>query len=82
MQNMIRFEKHCDMKNLILFIATYNNINKKFQIHMIKSNNRIEMNDFVRNLKKTIDYYDFDINNKNVKKKYINVKFVILNANC
>ena len=70
MQNMIRFERHCDVENLALFIVAYNNIIKKFQQYMIKSNHCIEIDDFVKNLEKIVDHYESEINiNKNAEKK-------------
>ena len=70
MQNMIRFERHCDVENLVLFIVAYNNIIKELQQHMTKFNHRTEIDDFVRNLEKIANHYEFKTNtSKNAEKK-------------
>lgn len=81
MQNIIRFKRHCDVENLNLFIVAYNNINRNFQNYINKLNNRIEIDDFVRNSKKNIMILIQQLIMKILKKKFINETFIILNEN-
>lgn len=69
MQNITRYERHCEVKSLNLLTTIYYNLDKKYQRHVHKFKETIEINDFILNLKKVIKYYDSTIANKNVEKE-------------
>ena len=79
-QNSTRYNRYCDVENLALLSAIYNNLDKSLQRYVYKSTIKVEINDFIRDLKRLLNTITL-LSIKTTKKKHINEMYAISNVN-